>query len=103
MNLFLYQVKRKERKRREAKKNKRGTQISPYDLKESCRFKGIPSCPKPSSSSVCLGSRTGSVGGPVLDSTIDSMLLGNYPCSKCIWSVQEYQLKTQRAYHQPCL
>lgn len=45
-------------------KNKRNTNISPYDLKESCRFKGIPSCPKPSSSSVCLGSRTGSIGGP---------------------------------------
>lgn len=54
----------KKREEGEPKKIKRGIQISPYDLKESCRFKGIPSCPKPSSSSVCLGSRIGSVGGP---------------------------------------
>lgn len=34
----------------------------------------------------------------------ESMLLRIYRCSKCIEYelVQEYQLKTQRAYHQPC-
>lgn len=37
------------------------------NLNESCRLKGIPSCPKPFSSSPCLGSRTGSMAGPVLD------------------------------------
>lgn len=39
------------------KEEKRKIKIHYGDLEVSCRFKGMPSWPKPSSSSVCLGSR----------------------------------------------